>query len=73
MRVARDHDRTPAQVLIRYALQKGWVPLPKSDDPGRIEENGGVWGWGLSEGEMEVLDGLDEGEGGAVVQAVRNG
>lgn len=60
-------------MLIRYSLQKGWVPLPKSDTRARIEENGDVFGFGLEGGDMEVLDGLDEGEGGAIVQAVRNG
>lgn len=49
------------------------MPLPKSDDPGRIEENKGVFGWELSEAEMGELNGLDEGEEGAIVQAVRNG
>ena len=49
------------------------MPLPKSDDAGRIEENAQVFGWELSESEMEALDALDEGERGAVVQAVRNG
>ncbi|KAL8796513.1 MAG: hypothetical protein Q9195_001187 [Heterodermia aff. obscurata] len=72
--LAQKHGgKTVSQILIRYALQKGWVPLPKSDTPSRIEENADVYGgWELGEGDMAVLDGLDEGEGGAIVQAVRN-
>lgn len=64
---------TPNQVLIRYCLQKGWVPLPKSDTPSRIEENADVYGFSLSGEEMKKLDGLDEGARGALVQAVKNG
>lgn len=70
--VAKKYSRTPAQVLIRYCLQKGWVPLPKSDTPSRIEENANVYGFEIGEAEMKELDGLDEGEDGAIVQAVRN-
>ena len=72
MALARKYERTTAQILIRYALQKGWVPLPKSDTPSRIEENCGVFGWELDEGDMQALDGLDEGDEGAIVQAVKN-
>lgn len=64
---------TPTQVLIRYSLQKGWIPLPKSDNPQRIEENSDVFGWELSAEEMRTLDELDQGDRGAIVQAVRNG
>ena len=48
------------------------MPLPKSDTPGRIEENADVYGFELSKEGMERLDGLDEGEAGAIVQAVKN-
>lgn len=57
---------------MRYSLQKGWVPLPKSDTKSRIEENANVFGWELEGDDMEVLDDLDEGEEGAIVQAVKN-
>ncbi|CAF9921032.1 MAG: hypothetical protein HETSPECPRED_004412 [Heterodermia speciosa] len=70
--LAQKHSKTVSQILIRYCLQKGWVPLPKSDTPSRIEENADVFGFELSEGDMGVLDGLDQGEAGAIVQAVRN-
>jgi len=53
-------------------LQKGWVPLPKSDTPSRIEENADVYDFELGAGDMETLDGLDQGSRGAIVQAVKN-
>jgi diketogulonate reductase-like aldo/keto reductase len=70
--VAKKHGKTSAQVLIRYCLQKGWVPLPKSDTPSRIEENADVYGFELDDEDMKGLDDLDEGESGAIVEAVSN-
>ena len=70
--LSKKHGKTTAQVLVRYCLQKGWVPLPKSDTPSRIEENADVYGFELSGEDMGVLDGLDMGREGAIVQAVDN-
>ncbi|KKY26496.1 putative lysophospholipase 1 [Phaeomoniella chlamydospora] len=59
----RHGNRSWAQVLIRWSLQKGFVPLVKSEHPERIEANWtGVWGWELREEEMKVLEGEDEDE-----------
>ena len=70
--LSRKFDKTTALVLIRYSLQKGWVALPKSDTPGRIEANADGFGFELSEEDMASLDGLDQGSNGAIVQAVKN-
>ncbi|KAI4178240.1 MAG: hypothetical protein LQ348_005653 [Seirophora lacunosa] len=70
--VAEKHAKPTGQVLIRYCLQKGWVPLPKSDTPKRIEANADVYGFELDGEDMATLDGLDQGERGAIVQAVSN-
>lgn len=70
--IAQAYGKTYAQVLIRWSLQKGWVPLPKSDTPSRIEENLGVFGWELRGEDMQRLDELDEGDAGAIVNAVKN-
>ncbi|MCJ1286773.1 hypothetical protein MMC26_006119 [Xylographa opegraphella] len=70
--IAQKHGKTTAQVLIRYCLQKGWVPLPKSDTPSRIEENAAVYDFELSAEDMRELDALDMGADGAIVQAVTN-
>jgi diketogulonate reductase-like aldo/keto reductase len=53
-------------------LQKGWVPLPKSDTPERIVENANVYDFELTAEEMEKLDELDQGSSGAIVEAVVN-
>ena len=72
LKIAEGHSTTTAQVLIRYCLQKGWVPLPKSDNPQRIVKNADVYGFELSPKDMETLDSLDEGAAGAIVEAVSN-
>lgn len=60
------------QLLIRYCLQKGWVPLPKSDTEERIKKNADVYGFEIGDGDMKTLDGLDEGEKGAIVMVAKN-
>lgn len=63
--IAKAIDRTPAQVLVRWSLQKGFVPLPKSDTPSRIKENAQVFDFELSREHMDTLDSLDQGKAGA--------
>lgn len=71
--IAEKVGKGPGQVLVRYCLQKGWSPLPKSDTPERIQGNADVFGWGLDEADMRALDGLDQGAEGALVEVVDNG
>lgn len=70
--IANKHKTSPNQVLIRYCLEKGWVPLPKSDTPERIEKNADVYGFELDNADLKALDGLDQGKDGSIVQAVDN-
>lgn len=59
--VGRAHGKSVAQVMIRWSLQKGFISIPKSANPKRIQENAAVFDFALSEAEMRTLDGLDEG------------
>ena len=61
VRVAGEHGRSPAQVLIRYCLQKDAIVLAKSVHRDRIRENADVFDFALSSEEMDALDALDEG------------
>ncbi len=54
-KLAGKYGRTWAQVLIRWSLQKGFVPLPKSVTPSRIQENAKVYDFELSEEDMKSL------------------
>jgi diketogulonate reductase-like aldo/keto reductase len=60
-RIARALDRTPAQVLIRYCLDKDTVVLPKSAHKRRIQENANVFDFQLTPDQLAELDALDEG------------
>lgn len=57
--LAGKYGKTGAQLLIRYSLQKGWVPLPKSERPERMKANTEVFDFAIEDGDMEALDGLD--------------
>jgi 2,5-diketo-D-gluconate reductase A len=59
-RIASRVGRTPAQVLIRWCVQRGLIVIPKSTHRDRIEENAGVFDFTLSDEVMAELDALDE-------------
>jgi len=58
-RVAEGVGRTPAQVLLRWCLQRGTIVLPKSTHRERIEQNAQIFDFALSDDEMATLDRLD--------------
>ncbi|HVZ72053.1 MAG TPA: aldo/keto reductase [Polyangia bacterium] len=58
--VARRVGRSPAQVLLRWGIQKGFVVLPKSTKRARIAENGAVFDFALDGRAMGELDALEE-------------
>jgi diketogulonate reductase-like aldo/keto reductase len=60
-RIAAEVGRTPAQVLIRWALQKELVVLPRSSNASRIAENAAVFDFALDDAQVAALDALDEG------------
>ncbi|WP_291292664.1 aldo/keto reductase [Enterococcus sp.] len=53
------YGKTIAQIAIRWSLQHGFLPLPKSVTPSRIEENLAVFDFELSDEDMERIDQLD--------------
>lgn len=61
MKLAKQYGVSPAQVMVRWSLQKGYVPLPKSVSEERIRMNAEVEGWSIEEEDMLALDACDEG------------
>jgi len=57
--LAQAHGRTPAQIMLRWALQKEVVTIPKSVHKARILENAGVCDFTLSPKDIAALDALD--------------
>jgi 2,5-diketo-D-gluconate reductase A len=60
IRIAEKHGKTPAQVLIRWNLQNGTVPLPKANKKSHLQENFDVFDFQLSVEEMDALDEANE-------------
>jgi 2,5-diketo-D-gluconate reductase A len=60
--VAQRIGRTPAQVILRWHLQIGNVVIPRSVKPERIEENFDLFGFSLSDEDLEAIAGLDQSE-----------
>ncbi|KAM9335475.1 aldo-keto reductase-like [Symphorus nematophorus] len=61
MEVAKNCERTPAQVLLRWAVQQGIPVIPKSSNPVRIKDNARIFDFTLSDTEMQRLSALDCG------------
>ena len=59
--LAQAAARTPAQVLLRWGIQKGFVILPKSVHEARIVENAALFDFELDAAAMQRLDALEEG------------
>ncbi|GAB3954712.1 hypothetical protein GCM10027614_62280 [Micromonospora vulcania] len=62
--IAEQLGRTPAQVVLRWHVQRGDIIFPKSTTPKRIEENTRIFDFQLDDAAMERLTGLDKGEAG---------
>lgn len=60
--IAATHRRTPAQVMLRWCLQKGAAVIPKTVSAARMRENLGALEFTLSAEDMAALDGLDRNE-----------
>jgi 2,5-diketo-D-gluconate reductase A len=57
--IAKRHGRTPAQVLLRWCIQRGVPVIPKSTHRERIAENGQIFDFQLSDDDLAELDALD--------------
>ena len=58
--IAEQHGKSPAQVMIRWALQKRQAVIPKSSNPKRIVQNADIFDFQIGVDEMVRLDGLDD-------------
>lgn len=57
--IAAKHGKTQAQVLVRWCLDKGVLPLPKSVTPSRIRENINVFDFALSADEIAAIETIE--------------
>lgn len=56
IKLAEKYSKTPAQVLIRWSIDKGYIPLVKSVTPERIVANAEVFDFALTPEEVEELE-----------------
>ncbi len=61
-KITRRHGKSIAQVMLRWALQKDVIVIPKSSNQQRIHENGDIFDFELSSEEMAYISGLDQGK-----------
>ncbi|CBY37977.1 unnamed protein product [Oikopleura dioica] len=60
LEIAKNHGKSPAQVLLRYQLQRGVLVIPKSATPSRIEENANIFDFSLSENDVLEISKLNK-------------
>jgi diketogulonate reductase-like aldo/keto reductase len=66
--IADKHQKSIAQVVLRWNVQRGVVVIPKSTHVARIEENFKLWDFVLSDEEMAKISSLDMGYVGTAVK-----
>ncbi len=59
--LAEIYGVTPTQIVLRWHVQLGSTPIPKSADPDRQRENADVFGFALTDDEVGVISGLERG------------
>ena len=57
--IAQTHDRSPAQVLLRWGVQRGTAVVPKTSHVDRLKENLAIFDFELSADEMSSISGLN--------------
>ncbi len=63
-RIAEEVGKTPAQVVLRWHVQRGDIVFPKSVTPSRMREIFEIFDFELGQGDMDAISALDKGEDG---------
>jgi 2,5-diketo-D-gluconate reductase A len=58
--IALKYNKSPAQILIRWNLQQGTIPIPKANQKTHLEENLNVFDFEINQKDIETLNGLNE-------------
>lgn len=61
-KIAKDHNKTAAQVVLRWHIDTGYVIFPKSSKVSRVKENFDIFDFELTADEIEAINGLDKDE-----------
>ncbi len=61
--MAKKYGVSEAQILLRWAIQKGYPVLPKSTNPARMRKNADIFGFHLDDEDMAAIETMDRGDG----------
>jgi diketogulonate reductase-like aldo/keto reductase len=61
-KIAERFDKTPQQIILRWCVQQGTVPLPRSTNPEHIQENFEIFDFELTKDDMLRLDSISDGD-----------
>ncbi|XP_043271577.1 probable Rho GTPase-activating protein CG5521 isoform X3 [Venturia canescens] len=64
--IAKKHNKTSAQILLRHLVQEGVIVIPKSSSPERIKINSDLFDFTLTDDDVKALDSLDHGPAGRI-------
>jgi len=64
--IAAEIGKTPAQVVLRWHIQQGYIVFPKSNTPERIKENFEIFDFTLSDEHVARIDAMDQGKSGRI-------
>ena len=59
--LAQKYAKTPAQIVLRWNIEQGLVPIPKSAHPERLRQNLAIFDFGLTPAEVATISALDDG------------
>jgi len=60
--LGKKYEKTPAQICLRWAVQRGCVIVPKTATKSRLPENIDVFNWTMTADEMKSIDALDKNQ-----------
>ncbi|XP_055377208.1 1,5-anhydro-D-fructose reductase-like [Condylostylus longicornis] len=62
LNIAKKYNKTPAQIILRYLIDIGTIPIPKSSNKGRILENFDIFDFKLNDDDIKIIDKFNTGE-----------
>ena len=62
LKIAKRHNKSAAQVILRWHMQRGLITMPRCDNPEYVRENAAIFDFELSPAEMEIISGLNRNQ-----------
>jgi alcohol dehydrogenase (NADP+) len=66
LQLSKKYKKTPAQIALKYIIQKGIAVIPKSTNQQRIQDNIQLFDWKLNSEDIYALSNLDQGDKGRI-------